>query len=402
MSIQRDQTLRSLPENASVCYLIGAGFSRASRLELPTAVGFLSREWRIPPCEGLTSGDTIRASAPHLMALDFIQSEYGPIETVNLETVLTDLHIRCTGIGRSWEQELGELQRVYESLIRYIESRLMVSKIDTTPCPLVSRFVTCIRSQDHILTLNYDVMLESHIINSCIRALKTLTSSIVTVTAPFCLGWGQGVPAVLEAHDARRRGFFAKLHGSIDWNTCPNRECPNYTSISITSPWARASKDPSGAQFRCGTCGSFPETVIIPPVAAKSFQRFPKLGIVWHRAANCLRCSHRLVLLGVSLAETDFHLESLLRRSLNQSMFAVESECSVPLQICIVNRGRQGVEAVRQRLKRILPPMIGRRIQAKSVELVFFDSVQDYVSACESVDATRKHSAVSTTTTLDY
>ena len=39
--------LRPLPPSSEICYFLGAGFSKASKYELPTAEGFLSRDARI-------------------------------------------------------------------------------------------------------------------------------------------------------------------------------------------------------------------------------------------------------------------------------------------------------------------------------------------------------------------
>lgn len=99
--------LRPINEGNSICYLIGAGFSAASKYNFPTSTGFLSRQF--PPAsprpaasEHVLSHEYQNGASEFSRLLDRIESQYGPLERMNLEDILTDLHVRALGIGRAW------------------------------------------------------------------------------------------------------------------------------------------------------------------------------------------------------------------------------------------------------------------------------------------------------------
>ena len=87
----------------TVCYLVGAGLSAESLYQVPTAVGFFSRTF-----EKHYADQVKQINVPGLVPdladlLDRIEEDYGPLEKLNLETVMTDLYVRAFGIARSWE-----------------------------------------------------------------------------------------------------------------------------------------------------------------------------------------------------------------------------------------------------------------------------------------------------------
>ena len=63
----------------------------------------------------------------------------------------------------------------------------------------------------------------------------------------------------------------------------------------------------------CPVCGADMEPVIIPPTLMKSFDRYPKLSLLWRLALQVLRASERLVVWGFSCPTSDHHVSWLLR-----------------------------------------------------------------------------------------
>jgi hypothetical protein len=127
-------SLRPVEPLGPVCYFLGAGFSAACCQRYPTSVGFLTREF---DCFGeFASNDTEETRFDWGIGTSYLEGllprlkrQYGPLDALNLEDVMTDLHIRAFGLGRAWEHAgpqpghkhfAAECRRDYEGLLRYI------------------------------------------------------------------------------------------------------------------------------------------------------------------------------------------------------------------------------------------------------------------------------------------
>jgi hypothetical protein len=155
--------------------------------------------------------------------------------------------------------------------------------------------------------------------------------------------------------------------------------CPNHWYIE-SADQPRPDALDGAEQWHCAVCGSIPDTVVIPPVATKPFDRFPKLRLMWLQAYHALRLAKRWVFMGVSFAPTDMHLRSLLRAASEDWIGA-----QIPGQICVVNTDVK----VADRLRECLSPSAQNALTASDQGLSIFASIHDYLTAVERIDAGR-------------
>lgn len=115
-----------------------------------------------------------------------------------------------------------------------------------------------------------------------------------------------------------------KLHGSISWLRCPNSN-HLYTALgSGKDPYELYLRDrPSpfiAERFPDSSDNENPpllEPYIISPTYAKVFDQ-PHIQTTWHNAYVELREASRIVFVGYSLPEADYHFRTLLRRAIRR------------------------------------------------------------------------------------
>lgn len=402
-----------------VCYLVGAGFSAATRYEYPTAVGFFDPEYKFEyPAEDLEGdvavqgaiepapgGEGLLVRGPYdnfrsIKGLfNFLEEWYGPPKLLNLESVLTDLYVRGFGLGRSWEgaepgdqgrhrHSVRDLQKAYSQALSYIEFRLGMKSLDQEPCCLSSGFVNLLKGQDSIVTLNYDTVVERHLALVRKGTADARLQRLGSVLGPPATGWHGTSPRMFVDPGTEERAFFVKLHGSIDWFSCSNEDCPYGAYIETFSSWY-GHKNKQLAR-RCAMCGCEAQSVIVPPIVSKGIERFPKLSLMWLHANEALFRSQRWVFMGVSLAPTDFPLSALLR-AVSSDLFPLPQTPLDRWQICIVNKSSKAAEEVGERLVNSLSPKAVKLIEVDPRRLLYFGSIDEYLKVANEVDLDRKN-----------
>jgi NAD-dependent SIR2 family protein deacetylase len=232
----------------------------------------------------------------------------------NIETLFSLVDLAT--VTRSFaEYDLNEIQVLKSSLIRFIVSTIEKKtdiKRDHSGKFLPSndydnlvRLITGVKSQDKtesfsIITFNYDLALD--------YAIMVGTGQIDYCLAPLD-----------DSHNALK---LMKMHGSLNWIKCPNRECEGNNSIRILSL-----KDycPRPGEFpfeirkiarekgvKCPHCQSKLMTmpVIIPPTWNKAEE--PGIASVWQSAAAELSGAKNIYIIGYSLPKTDLFFHYLL------------------------------------------------------------------------------------------
>ena len=66
----------------------------------------------------------------------------------------------------------------------------------------------------------------------------------------------------------------------------------------------------------CRFCGMALRTMIVPPVIGKRFEDVGKIAFLWNLALREMRAARNVVIIGVSLAPTDFDLRWLIREGI--------------------------------------------------------------------------------------
>jgi hypothetical protein len=237
----------------------------------------------------------------------------------NLEEVLAFLELSRTrlpiwGLSAS-AAHCADYNSTYNQVLAYMGKRLNIPR--GRSCSLHRRLFQTLNNSDTILTLNYDLISDQTLLeiepkehghphqNSRIGKLEGLLQE-------------QNLAGALQPPSLMRRerewGFYLKLHGSLDWLYCPTKGCRNFINIFPVS----VSSLPDGQEpgKPCRFCGAAIQTMIIPPVAMKRLEDRGRTAFHWNLALQELRSATDVVVIGLSLAPSDFELRWLLREGL--------------------------------------------------------------------------------------
>jgi len=306
---------------------LGAGASAASSYEVPTMRTFFRK-------------DDFGTETTYRYLRDFLKDFCGTnditqegVKNVNLEEVLTYLdNLEYEHLPITLQRKLA-LEQVRSQLDSYVLWRLVEEPLRNRPGTgtyLFEKFTCDVHerlfrhkeldfTRDTILTLNYDLVADG--------TLKSMESKQASTSDPpeglgnflnrsgRILGdlgaWDDiGMPLVPQ----EERAIFLKLHGSVDYYSCPNPNCPNHWIIYANRCTKKGG--PLDVQrMLCKMCGRKFSLGIIPPTLSKATGSFPRIGAFWSIAYERLREAAHWVIWGVSLAESDHMLRTLLREA---------------------------------------------------------------------------------------
>jgi hypothetical protein len=203
--------------------LLGSGASRASRFALPTMAGFFTGDQSLP-----SNLD------------DFLSWFYPgrPRDSYNLEEVLAYLDIARArlplwGLRDPITQQFDK-EELYTSLLEYVKTRLAIPSDGL--CPLHQQLVSSLQERDTIITLNYDLVVDrvlrkrEHIADGPGHPGFGRLGKLPGLVGYTMLGMYLG--PTLHRQEMEK-GFYLKLHGSLDWLYCMTPGCQNNTSIIL-------------------------------------------------------------------------------------------------------------------------------------------------------------------------
>jgi len=225
-------------------YFLGAGASAASDFKLPVMKGFFKQEDF--PEEG--------GEYPNLK--EFLKTFYksSDWENFNLEEIIT--HLELTMEGFNWSPVDSYLHDVKQELYKYIKYKFD-NPVEDKACSKHLKLF------ENLKTTTID--------NSTGQILDD-SDELLGEGYTHLSGYP---PPTIQI----QKKVFIKLHGSLNWIYCPSLNCPYNRMFFKPEGYAQAG-DP------CSLCGTSLEMVIVPPTMKKSFEKFPKLGFLWHIAFN--------------------------------------------------------------------------------------------------------------------
>jgi hypothetical protein len=283
--------------------VLGAAASKGSEFSLPTMQGFFG-----------TNTEQIPAGLRPFF--EWFYPGRSPAD-YNLEDVLSYLYISHSRVpawtGTDALLAIGRKTLDYGLLLDYVADRLEVPR---TPCGRHTSLVQRLQAKDSLLSLNYDLVCDN-----ALRALEwnAAQSDFPTGSRLGTLrsligkpGFAWGEPVALLPRE-RERGFYLKLHGSLDWLVCPNRRCQNNARFYSSGLEPITEGQVSGAP--CRACGTPLQLFLVPPVATKSIENEGRLAFLWNLALRELVDAIRVIVIGVSFAPSDQELRWLIRQS---------------------------------------------------------------------------------------
>lgn len=291
---------------AKTVYFLRAGASHASDFQLPTMKDFFREEDFSPG-----GYDNLKS---------FTEKTFSgvPFSQLNLEEVITALELSLDTFGSFGQQPEVHVYEARREIDRYIKRRLTTS--DDRACEQHKKIIDADLagkdSKDSIINLNYDLIADHTLYELSPRNdIKQLDHGCLLDRMYNLLGETQlihGKRASLYPKH-KQLGFYLKLHGSIDWIYCPNTTCANHQLFFPNWLGSDAVHDEPGSL--CSICGSPLVSVILPPTMHKTFEKFPKLGLLWSLAYRELNEADRIVVFGVSFAPSDYYLRWLFKKS---------------------------------------------------------------------------------------
>ncbi len=293
-------------------YLLGAGASKGSQFGLPTMDEFFAK---FQP-----------DNYPHLS--EYLSSRFPtiPIPRLNLEEVVTQLELSLSGFGSMWRGGGEQAPRARNELDRFIHSKLMHFELDVPEHKDVLAKAACEIHEkifghmdpagDSVISLNYDLIADCTLWKLSEKndhgQLKhgTLFDRSQHLLGPSRVIHGER-PSLYHGYEGK--GYYVKLHGSLNWLYCSNPQC-FYHQLFFDN-WLGSREVWNKPGDPCMLCGTPLVSVIIPPAMSKSFELFPKMGLLWNLAYRELRSAVTWVIIGVSLPDSDYILKWLLRES---------------------------------------------------------------------------------------
>ena len=297
-------------DTGKTVYFLGAGASCASDFGLPTMKGFFRKDdfcLRKQPVK-----------YPNLF--EFIKRKFGEIHfsELNLEEVITFLALSLDSVGSFGDHPEVYIYQALREFDEYVSYRLNITepKGCSEHKKIIDASLAGSNSKDSIITLNYDLIVDNTLYElSPKESSGNVKHECLLERMYHLLGRIQlwhGERASLRQED-KDLGFYLKLHGSVDWIYCENPNCGNHQLFFPN--WLGSDSAHNKPGDLCSLCGSPLVAVIVPPTMHKTFEKFPKLGLIWSLAYRELRKADRIVIFGVSFAPSDYYLRWLFTKA---------------------------------------------------------------------------------------
>lgn len=284
-----EKHIEQILSGAKTVYFLGAGASNASRFELPTMDRFFSKE------------DLPLDDFPELHRFMKSHFRHTCAEAPGLEDVITYLELALDRFGSFGKHIDTYLYAAREEFNRYVMRRLAYSPVEGKySCSRFEKLLRHLRPSDSLVTLNYDLIVESTLDENDFRLDKMAELLNPTIRAT--------APAGLHKWEFEN-GWYLKLHGSINWYYCSNPDCVGRQFITVLETHRR------DIPPFCNSCGSAIEMVIVPPTMNKAFGKYPRLGAIWSIVQRELASSTCIVFIGVGFRLSDYYLSWLIKSS---------------------------------------------------------------------------------------
>jgi hypothetical protein len=239
----------------------------------------------------------------------------------DLEELVTAIELRRDRVGSFGAPPSGFIADARRELVTFVYDALHLTNLPGSADALLEAiglplddYANEPKAGFSVLTLNYDLGIETlllrHTKKDDIGKIRhgTLIDRTYTLLGRTQLIHGDR-PSLYWQH--RRSAMFLKLHGSVDWLFCPSSQCGNHQLFFPN--WLDTPEVHDQPGLPCSLCGTPIERVIVPPSLHKSFDMYPKLGLLWNLAYRELADAVKIILVGVSFAPSDYNLRWLVR-----------------------------------------------------------------------------------------
>ena len=322
-------------------YILGAGFSAGARFPTQDRVLELLFQRISYSLHDLLPSDDEREFQNVLHqkienVSSFVKKAF-PTSDQALEDIFTllDQTISSRGQFLGYKQDdLWSIRRAWIDLIASFFHALSARHLESS-VQLYQRFAVHLlekrvlsggnRQSASVISLNWDSLVEDALYKVLTDIGGTGKADVDYCVYTTPLDDSPHMPSTKQ----RAAGLFnvklLKLHGSINWLRCPNSNLL-YTGLGASSNpyqlYLRDRPSPFVEQFCADETDRrnppLLEPYLITPTYAKVFDQ-PHIQTTWHNAYVELREAEKIVFIGYSLPEADYHFRTLLRRAIRRN-----------------------------------------------------------------------------------
>ncbi len=276
---------------SKIVYILGAGASISHSNNCPLITQFFSTAASFD-LQGFDA--LVRYARFHFGIGNLLSTS----DETNVEELLTNIEIE---IERSPSAEnIG----ARDDLLRLIQRVLIRITPNKGPSDY-DNLINQLQSSDSIITFNWDLLLDDLLPKGSASQYSNSTSELTGFGEMLVEGLGPRAP--YKSMDTLK-GYYLKLHGSIDWLTCDTPGCRFFGKSFPIHP-------PDKVHW-CGECHERMGRLIVPPTLNKGINSSPTIRRIWTVADKQLLAASDIVIWGYSLPATDFYSAWLLRRPL--------------------------------------------------------------------------------------
>jgi len=370
-------------------YILGAGASYShSNKEFPLINDIFKVAKKLLVTSLITDINTLNPNygcVEDYIVNKFNKSIFNIKQKLNIEDILTNLEIDIE------KTKSNDLQIIRDRIITIILVTFILLDRKSVYYKRNGEyflFFDRLKDNDTIITYNWDLLLDNILdrerIISNIKNIgqvedgilkKQYLRMLMDLSAYRDLSWDR-TSAPYEQYNSK--GYYLKLHGSIDWLYCPNEDCGLYSKVF---PVKNVSGEYLIADYKCHECSSRMKHLIIPPILNKNYSSFPFVKKLWNIALEELQSADELVIWGYRLPPTDFYNRWLFRQKSDKlkKVSIINPECF---------RKRKNKELRKNKI--FLEPFLDIFEASKIVpEISYYENYSDYNNNIKYLDKYR-------------
>lgn len=177
---------------------------------------------------------------------------------------------------------------------------------------VTNRFVEKLGDEPTVISLNYDIIVDN--------ALKNRFEANLDYGLEYRAynEFGNNPPGA--NHPASKfivpnKAKLYKIHGSLNWAVCPTCSVVYIADQKL----GKVAGQTFDEKAKCIEKGHAPlQPLIITPTNLKTYRQ-PQVSVIWQRAERSLRAAEKVVFIGYSLPDADFHIKYLIQKALYRS-----------------------------------------------------------------------------------
>jgi len=333
---------------SKIVFILGAGASIShSQGDFPSYNEFFSKARTLNLINDKNSGkvlkeyENLREYILKTMKTDILSEK----STVDIERLMTfmDIEIENADNRESYQIYKKRLLEIIIILFKELSNNLKAENGD------YNNFVKNIKDNNTVITFNWDLLLDRIFKNK--KQYENLNDLILSEMD--LITYNKPIDSKLLSNN----GYYLKLHGSIDWQYCPNSSCDANNKILISEGGI------------CGRCFKPYNKLIIPPIINKQYKTYPFIEKLWTLASMQLEATQEIVIWGYSLPPTDFYSNWLLSKTNNKI-----KKVSIVNPDCILSSDKKDVRLNRKNFLKPFYDIYGEK------KIILYKNYQDYLS----------------------